>query len=244
MSINPTSFPLGHEEFLKTGDQLPLLPEPVGIPIHAGFVHEWFVAGGSSEGGPWHPPLTILAALAWKLTCDEKPRRVVWIGRRCWPTFQLIESLGDAAWQKHSLFLNPQSDNERFWVIGQALRCRGIQMVIADGSRMTATVSRRLQLAAEGNKTFAMLARPMWERSEPSYAATRWEVTPRDASEPGWSIKLLSCRGQRHGQDARQDWNADWSYQVFRGTGTLCLLPSMGRGIDVAAVGTSHARTA
>src|SRR5262249_52229824 len=159
--------------------------------------------------------------------------RVAWIGRKCWPTFQLLQALGASAWLKDSLFLDPATDKERLWVIGEALRCPGIHLVIADGCRMNHTASRRLQLAAEKNNALGFLARPMCEQAEPSCAHTRWEVSPCSKDVPGWSIRQLSCRGQRHGHDARQDWTADWSYQVHRGTGTFHLLPRVGRGSDV-----------
>jgi hypothetical protein len=227
---------------LTTADALPL-PTFDSVPIKSGCVHEWFLAGDFPSGALWYPPLSIMTALA----CRESGRanhRIVWIGRRCWPTFQLLSAMGEGASVQQTLarsvFLDPYTDAERFWAIGQALRCPGVRAVIADGSGMTSTVSRRLQLAAEGGMVLGLVARPPWEVGEPSQAATRWQVRPRDARDkPGWKIELLSCRGQHPGQEAPSYWNADWAYQVFRGTGAVHLSPGVGRGIAASQVARS-----
>jgi len=167
----------------------------------------------------------------------------VWIGRRCWPTFQLLGGLGINL--PRMLFLDPVTDGERFWAVDQALRSGGIHAVVADGSGMSQTTSRRLQLAAESGSALALLARPPWEAEEASYAATRWEVRARGGGEMmQWEIQLLSCRGQQRGQDAPPHWNAEWSYQVYRGKGTVHLSPRVGRGAAAAADGAALSRTA
>jgi protein ImuA len=127
----------------------------------------------------------------------------------------------------------------------QALRCSGIAAVVADGSGMTPITSRRLQLAAESGKALALIARPPWEAEEPSYAATRWEVRARGGGElQQWDINLIGCRGQQRRQDAPRNWNAEWSYQVFRGTGTFHLSPCLGRGTGAAGgAGWTQARS-
>ncbi len=58
------------------------------LPLPAGYLHEWFLAG-DLQAEEWHPPLTLLAQVAAQVKSDEAGR-VVWLGRRCWPTFQLI----------------------------------------------------------------------------------------------------------------------------------------------------------
>ena len=81
------------------------------------------------------------------------------------------------------VFLDPLTDAGRFRGIGQALRCRGVKAVVADGSGLTPTVSRRLQLAAEAGGAWGLLARPPWELEVPSWAATRWRVRPSISDE-------------------------------------------------------------
>ncbi|HUO08920.1 MAG TPA: hypothetical protein VM008_11505 [Phycisphaerae bacterium] len=243
---------------------------PGGLPwLVPGQTHEWFLAntcdapragkGGYKNKSSWHPPLTLLASFAGQATQQSPARRIIWIGRNCWPTLQLLCAVTHAPVAdslRRSLFLDPLTDAERFWAIGQALRCPGIAAVVADGSGMNETVSRRLQLAAESGRSLdndagngrgrggnggwvgggavGLLARPMKERESPSWAATRWQVHPASADAgdrvPAWEIELIGCRRQHREQDAPLTWLATWSYQVFRGTGALHLSPRVGLG--------------
>lgn len=222
--------------------------------LAAGGVHEWFLAWApeavrEARRAIWYAPLTLLALLAagrGQNGADgegaaEKAgsrKKIVWIGRACWPTFQLLcAALGGAGapasggeLARRCVFLDPLSDEERFWGIGQVLRCPGVGAVVADGSRMDATVSRRLQLAAEAGGVLALLARPPWEQGEPSWAMTRWQVRPclSHAMRPRWDIELVYCKGWQPGQEAPRRWRADWSYEVFGGTGTLHLSAPVG----------------
>ena len=252
---------------LVTADALDLPQARGPLPqLALGQTHEWFLseAWGTPRAGkfarkpPWHPPLTMLAHFAGEAARTGNARRIVWIGHKCWPTLQLLCAVSNAPVAeslRRSLFLDPLTDAERFWAIGQALRCPGIAAVVADGSGMNETVSRRLQLAAEsgrsgesGGGVLGLLARPLRERDAPSWAATRWEVRPRSnqtdtaavGGEPGpaWEIERISCRGQHREQDAPLTWLAAWSYQVFRGTGALHFSPGVGHRTAAA----EHAR--
>jgi hypothetical protein len=225
---------------LMTGDAL-RLPLFDGFPIKSARIHEWFSEACLPGHHLWYPPLTLLAALACRSAVDEKVR-IVWIGRQCWPMFQLLSAMGRHV---QPVFLHPPSDAERFWAIGQAMRCPGVHAVVADGSGMTQTISRRLQLAAESALVLGLIARPPWEIHELSCAATRWQVRPgkSDRSCAAWDIELLSCRGQRVGQDVPQYWNADWNYQVFLGTGALHLSPHVGRRSDLSPDEGAQARS-
>jgi protein ImuA len=146
-----------------------------------------------------------------------------------------------SAWLQRCLFLDPLTDAERFWVIGEALRCGGIKVVVADGSGLTPTASRRLQLAAEaGGKSGALglLARPPWEMDGPSWATTRWQVRPQPATQAGamaWAIELKRCRGRQPGPEVPRQWTMEWTYQVFRGTSALHLSPGVGCGTATTA---------
>jgi hypothetical protein len=217
------------------------------LPVLPGGFHEWYMAVDFPDPQTWHPPMTIMAALAAsaaKHGADDA--RLVWIGRRCWPAFQLLDALDQDGRQllARSIFLDPLTDVERFWAIGQAFRCPAIDAVIADGSHMTPTISRRLQLAAENRGVLGLLARPFREINQPTYAATRWEVRPCASrhGQPEWCMTLRSCRGQQRGQDAPQNWTAQWNYQVFRGTGALHLFPRVGCGFDASPIGGAQAR--
>ena len=68
--------------------------------------------------------------------------------------------------------------------------------------------TRRIQLAAEGGRALALLARPPWEAGVLSAAATRWNVrrkaSPDGASlVPAWELELLRCKGAQAARGAR-----------------------------------------
>src|SRR4029079_929837 len=87
-----------------------------------------------------------------------------------------------------------------------------------------------------------LLARPRHELAMASWAASRWSVqaAPSDRTETRrWQVELVSSRRPLEGkagagwggelaQDARPQWILDWTYQVFRGTGTLHVSPGLG----------------
>ena len=198
--------------------------------LAAGHIHEWHLCDALSQPKLWFPPLTLLALLA----CSRTDDRIVWVGRKCWPTFQLLcAHFAGETRQKilsRSTFLDPLTDAERFWSIAEGLRCPGVGCVVADGCGMSSTVNRRMQLAAESGRGVGLLARPPWEISEPFCAGTRWRVQSLDSAsdEPQWQIELQRCRGQR--QDAPTRWTVGWNYQVFVGKGALHFSPDVGCG--------------
>ncbi len=148
----------------------------------------------------------------------------------------LSDPVAHSALLQHSIFLDPATDDERFWAIGQAFRCPGVRVVVADGANLSPTLSRRLQLAAEAGHTVGLLARPLWEQDVPSWAHARWLAKPQPsglASSPGassWQIELLCCKGHPAGHDASPQWILDWKYEVFRGTNTFHLSTLLGCG--------------
>ncbi len=196
-------------------------------------VHEF--ADLSNLAGDWQPPLTLLAGLAAELPFDGS---IVWVGRKCWPTFQFFQREGQEA--KHLLarhiFLDPLSDAERLWGIAEVARSPAIRAIIADGGGFNATAGRKLQLAAEKGNAVVLLARPASDFSQPSWAATRWCVSPlaADAGKPQWKVSLTRVTGTRQGQDASRHWIVSWTYEVFRGTGAFDLSANVGCGTGAA----------
>jgi len=238
--------------------------------VHLGLgdqgIHEWFYQPEGSGGylrapnistslGAWYPPLTLLAGLvfswgrsAGNTLTNRDSKKILFIGRKCWPTFQLLAGMAgggtgaqaDVESLQQCVFIHPRNDAERFWSIGEALRCRGLAAIIADGSRIPQVVSRRLQLAAESGGTLAFLARPPWEQREPSWAASRWRVGPLRSSEASMQWEIERIRGRQQGQDAPRHFTL--ACEVLSGSCTFNLSARVGRG----TVGTkeSSARTA
>ena len=194
------------------------------------------LAASSRARTTWTPPLLLLTHLAHQAlvqATDPNPL-VLWIGQRCWPhPPALIHDAGcNTRLLACSVFVqippttetggltpclaavrSPRrtapgaADPLNLWAIDLALRCPVVTLVVADGSGLDFTATRRLQLAAEAGGTMALLVRPPHERTRLSAAATRWLVhrlppptaAARGAQPPQvrWLIQLLRCKGLR-----------------------------------------------
>lgn len=202
-------------------------------------VHEWFgvegaaeVGAGGAAGGTggagvahvrqsgfeaplWVPPIAVLLHLARRGLSKGSPRRVVWIGRRCWPypgTPRADPLL------RRSIFVDPPDDAARLWAIDLAARCPAAAVVVADGSGLEMAATRRLQLAAEAGSALVLCARPPGELKRLSAAATRWVVhsAPAPGMSPRWIVELVRCKGARAGPVRVRRWTVEWN-RVKRG---------------------------
>ena len=100
----------------------------------------------------------------------------------------------------------------------EALRWRGLAVVVAEMVRLPMTQSRRFQLAAEGANNLGLVIR-RWRRQpeatdfgNPSASATRWRVSPLPSTplpvegvgRSRWFVELMRARGA----EAR-DWTLE-----------------------------------
>lgn len=101
-----------------------------------------------------------------------------------------------------------RDDNELLAVMEDALRYRALSAVVGEVRRAGLTATRRLQLAAEGGSTLALLLRRHVRLDEdplarPSAAATRWRIRPAPSAalpvagigRPRWHVTLVRQRG-------------------------------------------------
>jgi len=206
----PTSFPFP----LPTSSSASSPSVPSGVPPHS----VWgsspsvplslcpFVPFSLSEffspptANRWTPPLTIIASLACTCTTAHaeatpptEAAPIFWIGRAVWPTPWLLAQLSIT---NPSIFIDPPDHTTLLWTVDQCLRTGGSRIVIADGSRMNMTATRRLQLASESMHASCFLARPHSDLSQLSAAARRWFITPHpsDNDLPAWRMQLLRDR--------------------------------------------------
>lgn len=224
--------------------------DATGLTLLGG-LHEWFASEHRSWNSAWLPPMAMLIGLAWSAIEAEPRRRVVWVGRRCWPYPPALVGRDPGGSDRRlldaSVFVDPASKQERVWAVELAARCVGVGVVIGDGSGLAMAESRRLQLASKD--TPLLLARPAWEICELSAARTRWRVSPLvvDATggdcRQGWAVELLRCKGLRPetAGGARR-----WTVRRDHGTGRIedaWLEWSAGDGGVAAAVGDGSDRT-
>lgn len=111
---------------------------------------------------------------------------------------------------KRLIYAEARDDAELLAVMEEGLRHRGLGAVIGEARRADMTATRRLQLAAEGGRTIALLMKRIAREGSdpigmPSAAVTRWRVgaapsTPLPAGVAGlgrarWSLELARQKG-------------------------------------------------
>jgi protein ImuA len=165
-----------------------------------GAVHEFLGLGcGKEKRLFWTPPLSVILHLAQRAAERQPERVVVWVGERVWPFPSVLFGARTRIGER-SIFVRARQTDERVWAADLALRSGAAAAVLIDGSGVDMSASRRLQLAAESGECCCLMARPVWELSEPSAAATRWSVSAAPL-EPGvvparrWIVELLRCKG-------------------------------------------------
>ncbi|MEP9358701.1 protein ImuA [Sphingomonas sp. KR3-1] len=111
---------------------------------------------------------------------------------------------------KRLIYAEAKDDAELLAIMEEGLRHRGLGAVIGEAKRADMTATRRLQLAAEGGRTIALLLkRAAREGSDPiampSAAVTRWRVTcapstPLPVAGVGRPRWKLACARQKGGE--------------------------------------------
>gem|GEM_PF-3095119 len=234
-----------------------------------GSVHEWLLDTNHTLTSPtspttpttsnnWLAPITMLAWLAAGTPSSTsstrpssarpsstRPRRVLWIGRRVWPYLPALPRALHAP-----ILVDPPDLRQRLWAIDAALRCPGVDAVVADASGLDLTATRRAQLAAAAGRTIGLLARPISELRALSAACSRWRLTPTTSTStcsptttttdcaPGWHAELLRCKGVRPTQGAHR-----WRVRIDHETGDVRVADDPGDR-PVEAQGQARGRTA
>ena len=130
---------------------------------------------------------------------------------------------------KRLLYAEAADDCELLALMEEGLRHRGLGAVIGEAKRADMAATRRLQLAAEGGRTIALLLRrhgrggadPL---APPSAAITRWQVGAAPSAplpvagmgRPRWNLRLVRQRGGAEGE---------WIVEACDATGR-CALPA------------------
>ena len=109
---------------------------------------------------------------------------------------------------KRLIYAEARDDAELLAVMEEGLRHRGLGAVIGEAKRADMTATRRLQLAAEGGRTIALLMKRHAREGQdpigtPSAAVTRWRIacapsTPLPVAGVGrhrWRVELARQKG-------------------------------------------------
>lgn len=92
------------------------------------------------------------------------------------------------------LIVRPGEAGEILWSAEQALSSGSCAAVLFWPEALDDQASRRLQLAAEKGRTWAVAFRPLTARTQASAAALRLEL---QAGDEGTRVNILKCRGGR-----------------------------------------------
>ncbi len=212
--------------------------------LDCGVLHEWF-SPCQNHGRAWVAPTLLLTHFAKRRICDPESNDgsvIVWIGRppRIWPQPQTLlvgSSNHNRFMLDRSLFVDPPTDADRLWAIDLCLRSAAVAVVIADGSAINLSHSRRLQLAAEAGSALALLARPSHELTVPSSAGTRWRIEPvvSPTARPRWRVELVRCKGVQRGSG--MEANATLVLEHDRAKSSLCVVADVAdRSISTTVV--------
>ncbi|MGA0172764.1 MAG: hypothetical protein ACO3NL_03835 [Phycisphaerales bacterium] len=195
-------------------------------------------AGGIASGLPAAPRVLWIGRGAF-----PHPRSLLREGARPWSVGEfaaLLEAprqrrvrleepcdrrLLEASWCVDSGAADPSLE-ARAWAIEQAVRCRGVAAVVADGRGFRMPITRRLHLAAksaeaEGHPTLLLLLREPEEMHAISAASTRWKVSPRRISGTTSEGEVPIGAGTAPRIDSRSAGDADlgWSVVLTRRRG-------------------------
>jgi protein ImuA len=127
------------------------------------------------------------------------------------------------------IYAEAQDDADLLGIMEEGLRHKGLGAVIGETRRAGLAATRRLQLAAEGGRTIALLMKRHGKAEDdplgpPSAAITRWRVATAPSSplpvagigRPRWRVELVRQKGGAPGQ---------WTVEGCDETGR-CALPA------------------
>ncbi|WP_294292910.1 protein ImuA [uncultured Sphingomonas sp.] len=167
---------------------------------------------------------------------------VLWVVRR---RDLFAPGLAQAGLAAHRvIYAEAQDDTDLLAIMEEGLRHRSLGAVIGEAKRAGLAATRRLQLAAEGGRTIALLLKRHGRTADdplgaPSAAVTRWRIatapsTPLPVAGVGrsrWRVELVRQKGGAPGA---------WELEACDETGR-CAVPAGVVRRAVAGSGTSRA---
>ena len=136
-----------------------------------------------------------MARLSEASLSDEAGRWIFWISPPFIPYAPALVSHG-VDLDRILLVHAPMARSASLWAMEQALRAKSCVAVLAWARQAEHTALRRLQLAAEQSRCWAILFRSIDALKERSPAALRLKLAKTDT---GIRIEVLKCRGARPG---------------------------------------------
>jgi protein ImuA len=151
-----------------------------------------------------------IAALNYTLFSEEAV--IAWIARdtRIFPPALTAFNLKP----HHLIGISPGSIKEVNWVIEEALKCKGLNAVIADIKGFDFTQSRRFQLAVEESGVTGFLMNSTQGAAGNNACVSRWRINSLPSQDvdglpgvgsPSWNVVLEKIRNGKKG-----NWQLSW----------------------------------
>lgn len=117
------------------------------------------------------------------------------------------------------IFVHLPDEKEIYWIIEEALRCKGLTAVIGEVRMLDFKQSRRFQLAVEQSGVTGFIMRNQPEKANNTACAGRWKISPLASNTidglpgvgyPRWQVELLKARNGKPGS-----WILEWKAGQF-----------------------------
>lgn len=178
---------------------------PQGV-FPVGAVHEFV-----SQRADAHAAATgFISVLAGKLMA--KGGVCLWIGQDLPVYPPALKSFGIDP--HRVIFVQPAKQEDKLWVMEEALKCESLAAVVAEIPEVSFTQSRRLQLAVEKSHVTGLLHRYNPRQVNTLACVSRWEISSIPGSLPNgmpgvgfpsWNIRLSKARNGEPGE-----WQMEW----------------------------------
>lgn len=112
------------------------------------------------------------------------------------------------------IFADLKREKEVLWTMEEALKCDGLNAVIAEVQEISFKQSRRLQLVVEQSRVTGIILRNQTQKLNATASSARWKISPLPTvAEPGmpglgfprWQVELLKVRNGNPGS-----WQVEW----------------------------------
>ena len=179
-----------------------------GLPSAA--THEFIMLPPATDI-PAYPPVTVPLILAERSFTQHINKQtqeapfLVFIGKQCWPSIYLIQSLFlyhqqtlPRIIQSQILYLDPP-EQKHFWCIEKSLRSAAVSTIVSTLRYCPPALSRRFSLLARHHGTTALFIRPPSELPSKGFFYSRWTIAHTPSAHPGpvWRVHLRHIQGTR-----------------------------------------------
>jgi protein ImuA len=118
------------------------------------------------------------------------------------------------------IFIDLQNELDCFWVMEEALKCKGLTVVVCETQNLSFTASRRFQLAVEQSGITGFVLRHMPRSLSANACIARWRISSLKSQLqdempgvgfPRWNVELLKLRNGK-----QRNWQVEFAAGQFK----------------------------